>query len=502
MKPSAAGKNDPCPCSSGRKYRQCCWLRRFDRATTATAVKGQFESCKCGSGKKYRRCCYPRVFPDFTKRNGGIEPHLERAAEDRAFARMQALFDHGLPSNQTIDTIEVGTGRLDCAALPPTGPGENVAGTLGPPTARQVEAKYDTIRDSNPDGVTEVVVTYTYPEMFGHAEARMVFDADEHFRLEDGSVVSVLKLSAGMRLRMADGGIGTIVEHPERRYEYPLPPMQYRSGKWSSRVIGRVKHTTHEIAEFRWAGQEVQVTPAHLVWSADRGAWVRAHELRNGELIRVSGNTAAPVEGYRLLRLGLVEVFGIEVEYFHNYFVGTGPNALLVHNGPDYIGKPATADVEAGKVIEDAASAVSSKPDLTKGPVFEEIAIVGPKGKLGEFDKVLPGLFVEEKSATGISKGLKFNPGRTYAEAAEIWAESNVYKKTATRIENIPQATQVIPEKGPPRPVPTLEQIQSTKKFHFQIDETNPDLMTAVNKRVEQLRSDYPDHEFTVEFGK
>lgn len=226
MKSSAAGKNDPCPCGSGRKYRQCCWLRRFDRAATATAVKGQFESCKCGSGKKYRRCCYPRVFPDFTKRNGGIEPHLERAAEDRAFARMQALFDRGLPSNQTIDTIEVGTGRLDCAALPPTGPGENVAGTLGPPTPRQVEAKYDSIRESNPDGVTEVVVTYTYPEMFGHAEARMAFDADEHFRLEDGSVVSVLKLSAGMRLRMADGGVGTIVEHPERRYEYPLPPIE------------------------------------------------------------------------------------------------------------------------------------------------------------------------------------------------------------------------------------------------------------------------------------
>jgi hypothetical protein len=24
------GKNDPCPCNSGKKYRQCCWLKRFE----------------------------------------------------------------------------------------------------------------------------------------------------------------------------------------------------------------------------------------------------------------------------------------------------------------------------------------------------------------------------------------------------------------------------------------------------------------------------------------
>lgn len=165
---------------------------------------------------------------------------------------------------------------------------------------------------------------------------------------------------------------------------------------------------------------------------------------------------------------------------------------------PDYTrmnAQPAgpTPGPNPGNGINGASGAASAagKPVMPAGPMYEEVAIVGPNGKLGEFDKVYQGLFVEEKSATGISKGLQFS-GKTYAQAAEDWAAANVYKKTATRINNIPKATQVIPEKGPARPVPDLAQIQNTKKFHFKIDETNPDLVNAVNKQVEQLRKDFP----------
>jgi uncharacterized protein YecA (UPF0149 family) len=24
---ASAGRNDPCPCGSGRKYKKCCWLK-------------------------------------------------------------------------------------------------------------------------------------------------------------------------------------------------------------------------------------------------------------------------------------------------------------------------------------------------------------------------------------------------------------------------------------------------------------------------------------------
>jgi hypothetical protein len=210
---------------------------------------------------------------------------------------------------------------------------------MAPPTPLQVETKYQEIRESNPDRVTEVVVTYTYPEPSGFAEARMVFEADEHFLLVDGQVVSVLDLFRGMQVRMADGTIGTIIGNPERRYEIPIPPLPTENGLWNSRVVGRVRHTADEMVEFRWAGQMVRVTPGHVVWSVTRQGWVGAQELFQGELIRVAGSLVAPVEGAKRIT-GRVEVFGIEVEYFHNYFVGTGDNAMLVHNGPDCVVKP------------------------------------------------------------------------------------------------------------------------------------------------------------------
>ncbi|HEY8503913.1 MAG TPA: SEC-C metal-binding domain-containing protein, partial [Gemmataceae bacterium] len=294
--------------------------------------------CPCGSGKKYKRCCYPRTFPDLSRPNSGLpSPFEEREAIYRALSRVEAQppqIGHG-----TIDTVDVGRTRLLCAPLTPYGDGASLPGTLAPPTPLQIEAKYEEIRVTNPDGVTEVVVTYTCPEMFGQAEARMVFDADEEFRLLDGRAVSVLSLFRGMQAVMEDGNIGTIVGSPERRYGVPVPPLPEENGLWSSRVMGRVKHTAHEIVEFRWGGQMVRVTPGHAVWSASRRGWVGAHELYQGELIRVAGNVVAPAESVRRIP-GMIEVFGIEVEYFHNYFVGIGDNAMLVHNGPEYLPKP------------------------------------------------------------------------------------------------------------------------------------------------------------------
>ncbi|MFO0808887.1 MAG: SEC-C metal-binding domain-containing protein [Gemmataceae bacterium] len=299
---------------------------------------GRNDPCLCGSGKKYKRCCYPRVFPDFSKPNAGLpDPFEAREATYRAFSRQES--EPPQNENATIDTVDVGRTRLLCAPLAPYGDGEALAGTLAPPTPLQIEAKYEEIRSSNPDGVTEVVVTYTCPEMFGLAEARMVFDADEEFQLLNGRPVSVLDLFRGMQVVMHDGTIGTIVGNPERRYEIPVPPLPDENGLWTSRVMGRVKHTAHEVVEFRWAGQMVRVTPGHAVWSASRRGWIGAHELYKGELIRVAGNVVAPAESIRRVP-GLIEVFGIEVEYFHNYFVGTGDDAMLVHNGPDCFPKP------------------------------------------------------------------------------------------------------------------------------------------------------------------
>jgi hypothetical protein len=247
--------------------------------------------------------------------------------------------------------------------LAPYGDGVTLEGTLAPPRPLQVEAKYKKIQESNPEGVTEVLVRYTYPDMWGFAEARAVFDADEHFPLVDGRVVSVLDLFRGMQVQLSRGRIGSILGNPERRYEIPVPPLPEQHGLHSSRVIGLVKHIADEIVKFRWANQMVQVTPGHVVWSADRRGWVGAHELAPGELIRVAGNSVAPVEGLRHVP-GHIEVFGIEVEYFHNYFVGTGANAMLVHNGPEKVARPLEA--AAANRLPNNMARVLSTEELAK----------------------------------------------------------------------------------------------------------------------------------------
>jgi hypothetical protein len=53
--------------------------------------------------------------------------------------------------------------------------------------------------------------------------------------------------------------------------------------------------------------------------------------------LRVAANAVAPVQWVGHRRPDRIEVFGIDVEYFHNYFVGTSDNAKLVHNRPDFL---------------------------------------------------------------------------------------------------------------------------------------------------------------------
>src|SRR5207248_2907955 len=57
------------------------------------------------------------------------------------------------------------------------------------------------------------------------------------------------------------------------------------------------------------------------------------------ERVRVGGGVAEVEESPRQLDEKM-EVFGIEVEYFHNYFVGEGEESLLVHNGPECLVRP------------------------------------------------------------------------------------------------------------------------------------------------------------------
>src|SRR4051812_47609382 len=64
---------------------------------------------------------------------------------------------------------------------------------------------------------------------------------------------------------------------------------------------------------------------------------------------------------------------------------------------------------------------ISNEPVATIGAGSKNVAIVGPQGKLGEFDVVLSNVFVENKSAVGIAKGVEIT-GKPYNQIAEEWA--------------------------------------------------------------------------------
>jgi hypothetical protein len=167
-------------------------------------------------------------------------------------------------------------------------------------------------------------------------------------------------------------------------------------------------------------------------------------------------------------------------------------------------GRPVARTPSGAIPLGPTVSVPPNASTATEGPAYQNVAMTGPQGKLGEFDQVLPDQFVEDKSATDIPKGLKFT-GKTYEQAAEDWALNNIYNKTATRIQNISKATEIIPEEGipasaTPRPMPKLSQIQGIRKFEFRIDETNAALKIAVERQVKRLQADFPKYEFIVKY--
>jgi hypothetical protein len=135
-----------------------------------------------------------------------------------------------------------------------------------------------------------------------------------------------------MQIILEDDFIATI-RGVRLYYEPPDPPVLMANGLWLSRVVGTIKHTAPSVLEVSWPGTTVTGTPDHPFFSVSRNAWLPAHELQVGEFLRTDNNLVAPVQSVSKPRLGSFEVFNVEVERFHTYFVGKGGAGALVHNG-------------------------------------------------------------------------------------------------------------------------------------------------------------------------
>jgi hypothetical protein len=157
-------------------------------------------------------------------------------------------------------------------------------------------------------------------------------------------------LKPGMRFRLEDGNTATVTKVEEPKV-WEAPSNQHDgNGNYLRRVVGRIKRIGFVVLDLRVGGEVITTTPGHPFWSISREAWVGAGELHPGDLLRTKNGSIAKVEAVGERRYGKVELYNVEVEELHTYFVGRGESGVLAHNGlPGNCGivKPAQAAEEA-----------------------------------------------------------------------------------------------------------------------------------------------------------
>ncbi len=176
-------------------------------------------------------------------------------------------------------------------------------------------------------------VEYTFPEQFGTGKVWYCFPIGRLIVLEGGFVLPVEKLKVGNRFLMQRGVIATVTEVHEPEWYDPPSTKPDAEGLYYKRVIGKVEHTGNVVMDVSFLGMTVTSTPDHGYFSVTRNRYVPAAYLQVGELLQTPEGQTAKVDAVSPPRYGLVKLYNIEVEDFHNYFVGGANGAVQVHNG-------------------------------------------------------------------------------------------------------------------------------------------------------------------------
>jgi hypothetical protein len=105
-----------------------------------------------------------------------------------------------------------------------------------------------------------------------------------------------------------------------------------QNGNSLGRVVGTVKYSGYfPRLDFRAGGELIQTTPAHKFWSVDRGQWAGIESFQLGECLRNLQGQPVAIEWLSPVRIEHCDLYGLEVEPQHNFFVGHG--GLWTHNG-------------------------------------------------------------------------------------------------------------------------------------------------------------------------
>ena len=120
----SVGRNDPCPCGSGRKYKKCCLLAHESAASPAAARAAARDRALLALGRWVRRAELDDVRDDAFHFFGGGEarPDDDPAADEEEKFFSYFCFDHVLPDGRCVADmfLERAGNRLDpeaCKAI-------------------------------------------------------------------------------------------------------------------------------------------------------------------------------------------------------------------------------------------------------------------------------------------------------------------------------------------------------------------------------------------------
>ncbi|MBX9582739.1 MAG: SEC-C domain-containing protein [Gemmataceae bacterium] len=372
------GRNDPCPCGSGRKYKQCCLNSSRYQNTAMPTPRGVF-----GAGVVLLappRQAVPRRFPP--------------------------------------------------RAMP---------------------------------AVTRVPVDYEFSEPFGKGEVNYCFETGRLIPLVGGYVIPVERVQPGMQFHLDNGAVATVtaVEPPEVWEPPPSDPNE--DGNYPRRVIGRIKRTGFMALDLFFGGQTITTTPGHLFYSLDRRGWVGAADLQVGEALLSGEGQRLRLDGKSRIRHGQIELYNIEVEQLHTYYVGRTPGtAALAHNGTPVPGaggcipKPVLVDHEAagghliarhvGKTDADLAARLAAEPRISGASTFTDLAAAdrGVAETIAANEAAIRSWLAGGSSRTVVEHTLPNPVGRTLPRGATAPADSSTVRLILERDASMPGGFRVV----------------------------------------------------------
>ena len=243
MKVPTVGKNDPCPCLSGKKYRQCCWLNRH-------------------------------------------EPQVKKPA----------LLGDGVNTRSAVEN-----GQKGFSAKPKV----------------------------------RIGVNYEFSDGIGIGQVGYCFELNQLFLLISGLIVSANQLEIGMEFYLEGGTIAIVTKVGTPKQHSPPNNGKDANGNSLKRVIGTVKYTgNYPVMDLVVGTLNMKTTPGHLFYSVDRRKWLEAELLKVGELVETENRIPKSVTSVTPPRFEYIDLYNVEVEDFHTYFVGkSSDTAVWTHNG-------------------------------------------------------------------------------------------------------------------------------------------------------------------------